>query len=204
MRRRADVILVAMCTLALCSASLRAQSIRVSARGGLAIPADDYQSNCGDSSMAFSVDVTGRRQIFPQFSFDHFSGSGGGDILCLPVDPALGTAVGGLRLEGSTRLGLGIGGRLGTGQVQLEGVVSSGIVRGRHGFVANPQDDSRHVMPHVGGQATLILFKFFVLSAAANWTRLSLEVTPVSGGAPTTQTSWSPIGTLQVGVRVPP
>lgn len=186
------------------SAPLGAQTggVFVSARTGLATANANYQANCGHMSVALSLDVQGRRQVFPQISVDHFSGSGGGDKLCFAVAPTLGTAVGGLRLEGATRVGLGIGGRLGSGLVQLEGVALGGVVAGRRGHA--PRDDqSRHVMPHVGGRASLVLLRFVVFSAATNWTRLSLDVTPIGGGTSRTQTSWSPMGTLQFGVRVP-
>jgi len=191
-------------TLMLLSAPLHAQTrgAYVSARAGIAVADDNYRSNCGHASLAFSVDVQGRRRLFPQVSFDHFAGAGGGDILCLPVSPSIGTGVGGLRLEGATRVGLGVGGRLGSGAVQLEGAVLSGVISGRRGFVGRDQDDSRRVSPHVGGQASLVLFRFVVLSAAANWTRLSLDVIPTSGGTAMTRTSWSPMTTWQIGVRV--
>ena len=152
--------------------------------------------------MAYSLDVKGRRQVFPQLSVDYFTGPSGGDVSCM-TDPSVGVIVGGLRVEQSTRIGLGVGARLGTGLAQLEGVVSSGIVSGRRGFVASVEDDSRHIMPHVGGQASLLLFRYIEFSGAINWTRLSFDLIPASGGAVTTRTSWEPLSTLQVGLRLP-
>ena len=203
-RRCANAVSVAVCGLVFWSASLQAQSLgaHVSARAGIAIPDDAYSSNCGEPSMAFSLDVEGRRQVFPQISVDYFSGPSGGEVSCI-TDPSVGVKVGGLRVEGSTRVGLGVGARLGTGLAQLEGVVSSGIVSGRRGFVASADDDSRHIMPHVGGQASLILFRYLVFSGAINWTRLSFDLIPPSGGAVTTRTSWEPLTTLQAGLRLP-
>ena len=200
----ASAIYVATCTLIFSSSLAQAQKTgaNVTARTGIAIADDKYQSNCDHASLAFSLDVEGRGRVFPQIALDHFSGSGGGDILCGAMDPAVGTAVGGLRLDGATRVGLGVGARLGTGPLQLEGVVLSGIITGRQGFVARGQQDGRHVMPHVGGQVSLILFRFVVLSAATNWTRLSLDVIPPAGVPKITRATWSPMRTLQVGVRV--
>ena len=198
------LVYAALCALRFLSTSLQAQKLgaQVSARWGIAVADDRYQTACGAISGAFSLDVKGNRKIFPQIALDHFAGAGGGDVACVPVDPSVATAVGGLKLDGATRLGLGVGARLGAGLVQLEGAVSSGIITGRRGFVANANDASRHVMPHVGGQASLILFRFVVLSSAINWTRLSLHVQPRSGGPETVRTSWPLMTTWQVGVRV--
>lgn len=98
--RRAGVALLALCATSL---GAQARGVETTLRTGIAVPSDDSQSNCGHSSIAFGFDVQGRRAIFPQFSFDHFSGSGGGDVLCLVAGPNGGTATGGLRLEGATR-----------------------------------------------------------------------------------------------------
>ena len=47
---------------------LKAQhSAHVTARIGIASPSDAYQSNCGHSSLAYSLDVQGTRRLFPQF-----------------------------------------------------------------------------------------------------------------------------------------
>ena len=204
-RHSASAIYVATCTLIFSSSLAQAQKTgaNVTARTGIAVADDKYQSNCDQVSLAYSLDVEGRGRVFPQFAVDHFSGSGGGDVLCGVLDPAVGTPGGGLRLDGATRVGLGVGARLGTGLLQLEGVVLSGIITGRQGFVARGQQDGRRVMPHVGGQVSLILFRFVVLSAATNWTRLSLDVIPPAGAPKITRATWSPMWTMQVGVRVP-
>jgi hypothetical protein len=202
--RCAKAVSAALCALVFWSASLQGQSLgtHLSARAGSAIPDDAYSSNCGDGSIVFSLDVEGRRQVFPQISVDYFAGPSGGDVSCT-TDPAVGVMIGGLRVEGSTRVGLGVGARLGTGRVQLEGVVSSGFVSGRRGFVANAEDDSRHIMPHAGGRASLVLFRYMVFSAGINWTRLSFDLRPPSGGPVATKTSWAPLTTLQIGLRLP-
>ncbi len=186
------------------AAPLHAQSngVRLSARGGFAAVDDAYQSNCGHSSLAFGVDVQGGGRLFPMASLDRFWGSGGGDVLCLPVAPSIGNAAGGLRLEGATRFGLGAGARAGSGAVQLEGALLGGVIAGRPGFDGRDRDGARRMLPQVGGQASLVLFRHIVLSATTSWTRLSLEVTPTGGGAVETRRSWSPMTTLQAGVRV--
>lgn len=195
----------AITALSLLAAPLHAQmpGVQASTRVGIAIPSDNYQSSCGDASLAFSLDVQGRQRWFPQLSLDYFSGGGGGDVACIPVAPSVGTGVGGLRLDGATRLGLGAGARVRRRVVQLEGVLLGGIVGGRRGFEGSEMNDQRRVMPHIGGQATIVLFRYAVLSAATHWTRLSLDVLPAGGGASTKRTTWSPLTTLQVGVRVP-
>jgi len=189
--------------LALWTAPLagQARGVEVTARLGLAAPDDAYQVNCGHSSIALGVDVQGRRALFPQLSVEHFTGAGGGDVACFPIDPALGTAVGGLRLDGATRFGVGLGARMQYGPVQLDGVVRGGVIAGRPGFTQGTTDEARVVMPHVGGQATLVLFRWIVLSATTHWTRLTLDVRPAIGGAPTSRASWAPMTTGQLGVR---
>lgn len=201
----AATLLPALLVLCLSAAPVRAQmpALNVTARAGLGIPSDEYQSNCGHISAAYSVELQGRGRVFPQVSLDHFAGSGGVDKACVPVDPSVGTARGGLRVEGATRIGAGVGARIGGPRVQLEGLLSGGVVSGRYGFSTLGAADGRTTVPHVGGQVALVLYRYLVLSAAAHWTRLSLDVTPSAGGAVTTQRSWSPMSTLQVGARLP-
>ncbi len=195
----------AMATLTLLAVPLSAQSssVQATARVGIAIPSDEYQRDCGASSLALGLDLQSKGRVFPQLSLDYFSGSGGGDVACIPVLPSVGTGVGGMRLDGATRGSVGAGARVGRGTLQLEGVVLGGFVAGRPGFVGAADSNQRKVMPHVGGQAALVLFRYAVVSAAANWTRLSLDVVPASGGAGTRRVSWAPMTTLQVGARVP-
>ncbi len=196
---------IALTAFTLLAAPLDAQlpGVNASARLGIASPSDDYQSNCGHTSLAFSLDVQGKRRLFPQLSVDHFYGSGGGDVKCVPAPSEVATVVGGLRIERATRVGLGAGARVGRGIVQLEGAVLGGFVVGRGGFGAAGLDNPRRVLPHVGGQAAVVLFRYAVLSAAFHYTRLSLDVLPVGGGPSTTRTNWSPMTTLQVGARIP-
>lgn len=206
-RRASRIAPVASCTavvaLALWSASLAAQAAgaQVTARFGLAVPDDAYQVNCGHASLALGVDVQGRRALFPQLSLDQFTGSGGGDVACLPVAPPMGTAVGGLRLDGATRLGLGVGARTRGGPVQVEGAVLGGVITGRRGFTQGTTDGTRGFMPHLGAQASLVMFRWVVLAATVHWTRLTLDVQPAGSGAPTSRSSWSPMTTGQIGVR---
>ncbi len=179
------------------------RSGHVSARFGIATPSDDYQSNCGHSSLALGIDVQGRGRWFPQLALDHFTGSGGGDIACLPITPSGGIATGGLRIENATRLTFGAGGRVGGSAVQLEGAVVGGFVAGQRGFQAEVRDDERQILPTVGGQLGVVLFRYAVLSAAVHWTRLSRVERSVGGSVVTTSTDWSPMATMQFGVRVP-
>ncbi len=191
--------------LALSASSLSAQTggVQATLRTGVAVPSDDSQSNCGHASLAFGVDVQGRRPVFPQFSLDHFSGSGGGDVACLPGLAVGGTAEGGLRLEGATRAGVGVGARAGNRWVQIEAAALGGLISARPGFVAGRENGDRRTMPHVGGQASLVLFRFIVLSASSSWSRMSLTLTPANDGVASTRTYWSPITTGQFGVRFP-
>lgn len=174
--------------------------VRVSAHGGLAVPADAYQSNCGHVSLAYGVNVQGRGRFFPQASVDHFVGSGGGDILCLPLSPDGTHMVGGLRIENATRIGLGGGARWGQGALQLEGVALGGVMVGRRGFTRDASDRTRVVVPHVSVQSNLVLLRHVVLSGTASWARLVRE--PDSGsGAEARTTMWKPLVTLQGGLR---
>ena len=202
---RCAALVGAATTLVLHSTPLSAQipSLQATASVGVAIPSDDYQSACDASSIALSVEVQGRGRWFPQVSLDYFTGSGGADVACIPVLPSVGTGVGGLRLDGATRLGVGAGGRIGGNRLLLEGALLAGLISGRRGFDGATDSDSRRGLPHVGVQAAVVLFRYAELSAAVNWTRLSLDVTPAAGGASSRQTSWSPMTTLQLGVRVP-
>ena len=185
-----------------CAVPLHAQrSAHVSARFGLAAPSEAYQSNCGHSSLAYSLDVQGTRRLFPQFSLDHLSGSGGGDVLCLPQSSLNGTTVGGLRLDGATRLGLGAGARLGTRFAQIEGAVLAGLMTGRSGYAATETENPRQWAPHAGVQASVVLLRHVVLSSTFNWTRLSMEHRPANGAPSTTSHEWSPMATVQLGAR---
>lgn len=198
-------MIAALTIVALHATPLIAQmpGINATARFGLAVPSDDYASDCGDPSLALSVDVQGKHRVFPQLSLDHFTGSGGGgDDLCIPVLPNVGRGVGGLRLDGATRVGLGAGARIGHGWLQLEGAVLGGFVAGRRGFDDAGINSRRAVLPHVGGQTAIVLFRHVVLSGAVHWTRLSLNVIPVGGGSVTTRRNWSPMSTTQIGARV--
>ncbi len=177
--------------------------LQASGRFGIAIPGNDYQSNCGHVSLAVTLDMQGRGRWFPQLSLDRFAGSGGGDEVCRPATSSGGTTTGGLQVENATRFVLGGGGRVGSGNLQLEGAVLGGLVSGLRGFKGTELDDERQTLPTVGGQVGVVLFRYAVLSAAAHWTRLSLDVRPVGGSPTTTSTNWSPMTTLQFGVRVP-
>lgn len=200
MMRRLGVCSVAFALAAVSGvASAQVAPLYVSVHGGLAIPADAYQSNCGDVSLAYGVDVQGRGRVFPQVSIDHFTGSGGGDILCLAVSPSGVPFVGGLRIENATRIGLGGGARWGTGPIQLEGAALGGVMIGRRGFARDTSDRTRVVAPHVSVQTNVVLFRHVVLSGTLSWARLTRE--PVSGGAGARTSAWKPMGTMQAGLR---
>ena len=198
-------MIAALTSFALHTTPLVAQmpGMNASARFGLAVPSDDYAADCGDPSLALGLDVQGKRRVFPQLSLDHFTGSGGGgDDLCIPVLPNVGRGVGGLRLDGATRVGLGAGARVGHGMLQLEGAVLGGFVAGRRGFDDAGTNSRRTVLPQVGGQAAIVLFRHVVLSGAVHFTRLSLDVISAGGGRVTTRRNWSPMCTMQIGARV--
>jgi hypothetical protein len=193
----------ALLATAMFAIPLKAQhSAHVTARIGIASPSDAYQSNCGHSSLAYSLDVQGTRRLFPQFSLDHLSGSGGGDVLCLPRSAMNGTTVGGLRLDGATRLGIGAGARAGNRFVQVEGAVLAGLMTGRRGFTAGAEDDPRRWVPNVGIQASMVLLRYVVLSSTLHRARLPMEHRPASGAPSMTSHSWSPMATVQIGARI--
>jgi hypothetical protein len=196
---------LAAAALACLAVPLGAQprALQLSAQAGFTAADDAYQSNCGHTSLAFGVDVQGRGRLFPIASLDHHVGAGGGDVLCIPMSTPGASAIGGLRLEGSTRVGLGAGARLGRGALQFEGALLAGAVTGRPGFDAPARDGGRRVLPQVGGQLSLVLARWVVLSVETHWTRLTLDVTPAGGGAVASQSSWSPMTTAQAGLRVP-
>jgi hypothetical protein len=172
-------------------------------RYGIAVPDDAYQSNCGHSSLAFAVDAQGGGRIFPQLGVERHIGSGGGDVACLGTDGSRFTYTGGARLENSTRATLGVGGRLGDGRAQLEGVLRAGVLHARPGFQPRGANGKAAFTPLVGGQASAVVFHVAVLSFAMQWTRLSFETTPINGGPSTTRTDWAPLVTLQFGARLP-
>lgn len=163
---------------------------------------DAYQSNCGHSSMALSVDAQGGSRIFPQVGFDRHIGSGGGDVACLGPDESRFRYVGGAQLEGSTRATLGVGLRLGDGVAHLEGVLRAGVLHARPGFQPRGANEKSAYNPLVGGQASIVISRV-VLSTTMQWTRLSFETTPLAGGPSTTRTDWAPLLTLQLGLRLP-
>lgn len=197
-------VILSAALMALGSLPLEAQLSRaeLSVRAGISTSHFNYQSNCQHASIPLSLDVQGRGRVFPQFSLDHFYGSGGADVACVKGNPDLETTTGGLRVERATRLGLGFGGRLNWGHVQVEGVLRGGVITGRTGYRAPGSDDERHVLPHAGGQVSLVLFRWAVLSTSAHWTRLAFETTS-AGAVTTSSTSWSPLTTWQAGVRFP-
>ncbi|MBL0938132.1 MAG: hypothetical protein IBJ03_04510 [Gemmatimonadaceae bacterium] len=180
------------------------RGVSLTLRTGIAGPDDAYQSNCGHSSLAFSADLQGRRQLFPQLSIDHHSGSGGGDVGCIPAYPD--TAIGGLRLENSTRLSAGVGGRAGWRMAYIEGVLRGGFIVGTNGYTENLRSDGsgeRGFRPQVGGQVSAVFFRTIVLSGNLHWTRLTMDRTRANGGPTTTTTDWAPMTTVQIGVRIP-
>lgn len=166
---------------------------------GIANPADAYQSNCGHSSIALGAEVQGRGRLFPQLSATHYTGSGGGDVLCIPFTRDL-KAVGGLRLENATRVGVGGGVRVGRGALQLEGAAMAGLITGRRGYVNVSTDDTRVTAPHVAARGALVVAHHVVLSLDGGWTRLTRHADTDAQLARSTR--WSPLVTMQVGVRL--
>ena len=178
--------------------SAQLPAVNVTARFGIAIPVGAYERNCEGETGTFSLEVSGRRRVFPQLTVDKFSGTGGAMVGCDPGQ----TTVGGLRLDGATRVGLGGGVGIGGRWVGIEGAVLGAFITGRRGFPASPSDVERVVLPQVGGQATIILFRYAVLTDAYHRTRLTRETATVTGSVETRRT-WSLIYTWQFGVRVP-
>lgn len=178
-------------------------AVHVTARAGLGVPSDGSQMDCGSVSAAYSVDVQGTGRVFPHLSVDHFAGSGGGDIACVIVESINGTARGGLRLDGATRAGVGAGARLGGPRLQLEGLISTGLITGQNGFMPPGTASERTTRPHIGGQVALVVFRHAVVSTAAHWIRLATELAPAGGPEVTTRYEWSPTVTVQAGVRIP-
>ncbi|MCA0376831.1 MAG: hypothetical protein LCH84_14355 [Gemmatimonadetes bacterium] len=183
---------------AACPAYAQRLPALVTVHTGIANPADAYQSNCGHSSIALGADVQGRGRLFPQLSASHFTGSGGGDVLCIRFTRDLKT-VGGLRLENATRAGVGGGVRVGRGALQLEGAVTAGVITGRRGYVNVSSDDTRVTAPHMAARGALVVAHHVVLSLDGGWTRLTRHADTDAQLA--RSTSWSPLVTMQVGVR---
>jgi hypothetical protein len=202
-------VLVAALLAIVVAAPLSAQQrpVSVTGRFGLVGASDDYQNNCGHSSLAVGLDARGAGRVFPVVNVDHFFGSGGGDVLCLRAIDVPSQVTGGLRLERTTRAHVGVGSYIGNRYVRLEGTARGGVAFGRPGVtlealqpVAN--DASARLLPQVGGDVSLVLLRYVVVSTAFDWTRLPSEVTPIAGGATQTSHTWSRMTSLQVGLRV--
>ena len=178
--------------------------VSVTGRFGIVGASDDYQTNCGHSSLAVGLDVRGPGRVFPVASIEHFIGSGGGDVACLPsLDAASSRVRGGLRLEGTTRAQVGAGAHVVGRVVRLEGAVRGGATLGRPGVVVAGADDTgARLLPQVGADASLVFFRHAVLSMAFDWTRLPTEVVPLAGGVGRTSHAWSRMTSVQVGLRV--
>jgi hypothetical protein len=112
--------------------------------------------------------------------------------------------VGGLRLENATRGALGIGVRDGDGAVQIEGSVQGGLMFGNRGYTSGDLGAGRVKRPHVGAQVSLVLFRWLVVSGADYATRLVVDIVPSGGGSPiSSETRWSRLRVVQLGVRMP-
>jgi hypothetical protein len=184
--------------------------VSVTGRFGLVGASDDYQTNCGHSSIAVGVDVRGAGRVFPVVNADHFVGSGGGDVACLIRTDGPSRVRGGLQLERTTRLHIGAGSFVGNRFVRLEGTVRGGAALGRPGVFIDAglpiqrehATGEARLLPQVGGDVSLVLFRYAVIAMAFDWTRLSSEVTPLAGGATVTSKAWSRMTSVQFGVRV--
>lgn len=199
-----SVIRVVGTLLLLLPAALRAQSPRATLTGrfGLASPEDGFQSGCGSSSAALSLDLQRGGHFFPQASLDTFRGSGLGGTGCAAIPGSRIAAHGGLQIDRALRVGLGYGVRGGDRNMHVEGVLLSGVVTGLEGF--DPQHKRRHrTMPHITGQATVVMARYVVASITSSWTRLTVEAGPTDAGLLITQNYWAKLLSLQFGLRVP-
>lgn len=178
-------------------------ALLVTGRAGLGIPSDNYQAACGGVSAAYTVDVQGRGRVFPHLSLDRFAGSGGAEVACIPTEFSAGAVRGGVQVDGATRVAIGAGLRLGGARIQLEGSVLGGAMFGQYGFLSPGAQSAQTRVPHMGGQLALVVYRYIVLSASAHWTRIAIELTPPEGQPFNTRSSWSPMSTMQVGVRIP-
>ena len=109
--------------------------------------------------------------------------------------------MGGLRLKGATRASFGVGGRVRHKILELEGTALGGVIAGRRGYGA-VVENGRTTLPQIGGQLKWVAYVWYG-SLTRLWTRLPFDVIPADG-SPTQRirTSWSPMTTVQVGVRV--
>lgn len=184
--------------------------VSVTGRFGIAGASDDYQTNCGHSSLAVGVDVRGAGRVFPVVNIDHFVGSGGGDVACYVLTDVPSRERGGLQLERATRLHIGAGSFVGGRIARLEGTVRGGAALGRPGVFTEvglpvqrtDATNEARLLPQVGGDVSLVLFRYAVVAMAFDWTRLPREVTPLAGGPTITTHAWSRMTTVQFGVRV--
>lgn len=168
----------------------------------MASPENGFQSGCGSSSAALSLDVQRGGHFFPQASLDTFRGSGLGGTYCDAIPGSSIAARGGLQIDRALRVGLGYGVRGGDRNMHVEGVLLSGVVTGLEGF--DPQHKRRHrTMPHVTGQATVVMARFVAASITSSWTRLSVEAGPTDDGLLITRNYWAKVVSFQFGLRVP-
>lgn len=183
------------------AAPVAAQDTGVNAtiRVGIATADDDYAATCGAESIAYSIDVQGRRRWFPQLTVDKFSGSGGATTAC-SFEGVIG---GGLQLDGATRIGVGTGTRVGNRWVILEGAVLAGLITGRRGFTLPQAGAKRVALPHVGGQLRVVFFRYAVIAGTYHRVRLTFDGDPVGRSSATARQRWSPMYTWQIGARVP-
>ena len=184
--------------------------VSVTGRFGIVGASDDYQTNCGHSSLAVGIDVRGAGRVFPVVNVDHFVGSGGGDVACYVLTDVPSRERGGLQLERATRLQIGAGSFVGGRVARLEGTVRGGAARGRPGVFTErglpvqrtDAANEARLLPQVGGEVSLVLFRYAVIAMAFDWTRLPREVTPLASGPTITSHTWSRMTSLQAGIRV--
>jgi hypothetical protein len=204
--RRLLCIFSTAVTVVLASPRLQAQTIpvQVSGRFGLAFVPARYHASCLNPYLAYSLEVQGRKRVFPQLSAEYFGGNGGRRDVCVLLDPSIGTTTGGLQLEHSGRIGLGLGIRSPHLKFfQAEGVLRAGIASGRQGYRQAGTTSARNTLPHAGGQITAIVFRSVVLSTSLHWSRLTYDTKLVGSAAVESRSSWLPIVTSQIGLRLP-
>lgn len=139
-------------------------------------------------------------RLFPYGSVDHLVGAGGGDVLCIPGIGA-GTPGGGLRLEGATRLLLGVGARLPHGPIQAEVTLGVGGINGHPGYSVRGTETAKRVLPHIGAGFSLVIVRHVVLAFDPGWTRLTNSWLPDQGTSET-KTSWQRMQIWRIGLRL--
>lgn len=178
-----------------------AQGVQVSGRFGLAVKDDSYDQTCGDPHLTYGVDVQSRGSRFVQATFDRFTGSGGGDDIC--VAPEGVSRISGVDLENANRFLFGAGVRTMDRGVSFELAALGGFVSAKRGYRTATEGGGTHVSPQLGLRGSIIIGRVVVLALGTEWTRLSQDDTRIATNTTTHSTSWKPMGTMTFGLRLP-